>query len=52
MPAPELLMLLHVGVLCNESEIIGSNGIAPVTGSPTENALIDVALARASMHRA
>ena len=42
---PELLMLLHVGALCNESEIFGSNGTYTVTGSPTENALINVALA-------
>ena len=42
---PELLMLLHVGALCNESEIFGSNGSFSVTGSPTENALINVALA-------
>ncbi|MGD0230239.1 MAG: HAD-IC family P-type ATPase [Syntrophorhabdales bacterium] len=41
----ELLMLLHVGVLCNESEIFGAAGTYTVTGSPTENALIHVALA-------
>ena len=41
----ELLMLLHVSVLCNESEIIGSDGVHAVTGSPTENALIHLALA-------
>ena len=41
----ELLMLLHVSVLCNESEIISSDGVHAVTGSPTENALIHLALA-------
>lgn len=41
---PELLMLLHVSVLCSESEIISSEGAHAVTGSPTENALIHLAL--------
>ena len=41
---PELLMLLHVSVLCNESEIFGSKGVHTVTGSPTENALIHLAV--------
>lgn len=40
----ELLMLLHVCVLCNESEIVGNGGVQLVTGSPTENALIYLAL--------
>jgi len=40
----ELLMLLHVCVLCNESEIVSVDGVRVVTGSPTENALIHVAL--------
>jgi Ca2+-transporting ATPase len=40
----ELLMLLHVAVLCNESEIFPSNGTHTVTGSPTENALIHLGL--------
>ncbi len=40
----ELLMLLHVCVLCNESEIVHSDGVRAVTGSPTENALIYLAL--------
>jgi Ca2+-transporting ATPase len=41
----ELLMLLHISVLCNESEVFGSSGSYTVTGSPTENALINLALA-------
>ena len=40
----ELLMLLHVSILCSESEIISDRGVHLVTGSPTENALIEVAL--------
>ncbi len=40
----ELLMLLHVCVLCNESEIVSVDGAHAVTGSPTENALIYLAL--------
>jgi len=40
----ELLMLLHVGALCNESEVFGADGTYSVTGSPTENALIHLAL--------
>ncbi len=40
----ELLMLLHVSVLCSESEIISTDGVHAVTGSPTENALIHLAL--------
>jgi Ca2+-transporting ATPase len=40
----ELLMLLHVSILCSESEIISDGGVHLVTGSPTENALIEVAL--------
>ena len=40
----ELLMLLHVSVLCSESEIISEGGVHAVTGSATENALIQLAL--------
>jgi Ca2+-transporting ATPase len=40
----ELLKLIHASVLCNESEIFpGQHGFS-VTGSPTENALINMAL--------
>ena len=38
-------MLLQVSVLCNESEIVGEGGVHVVTGSPTENALMHLALA-------
>lgn len=41
---PELLMLLNISVLCNESEIIHKNGEYLVTGSPTENAFIHMAI--------
>lgn len=41
----ELLRTIHIGVLCNESEIISQNGRYVVHGSPTENALLHVALA-------
>ena len=43
----ELLKLIHVLVLCNESEVKGNgNGSEyAVTGSSTENALIDLAIA-------
>ncbi|HVP78910.1 MAG TPA: HAD-IC family P-type ATPase [Thermodesulfobacteriota bacterium] len=40
----ELLRLLHTVVLCNESEIFRQNGEFVVNGSPTENALIQMAL--------
>jgi Ca2+-transporting ATPase len=40
----ELLMLLHVSVLCSESEIISEGGVHAVTGSATENALVQLAL--------
>jgi P-type Ca2+ transporter type 2C len=40
----ELLRLLHVSVLCNESQILGNNGQYVLNGSPTENALIQLAL--------
>lgn len=40
----ELLRLIHVCVLCNESEVFGDNGQFSVTGTSTENALIHLAL--------
>ncbi len=40
----ELLMLLNVSILCNESEIVQKNGDFIVTGSPTENAFIHLAI--------
>lgn len=41
----ELLKLVHVLALCNESEVIRKNDEYVVTGSSTENALIDLAIA-------
>jgi Ca2+-transporting ATPase len=41
---PELLMLLNISVLCNESEMIRKNGEYIVTGSPTENAFIHMTI--------
>ncbi len=40
----ELLRLLHVSVLCSESEVEREKGTYAVSGSPTENALIYMAL--------
>ncbi|MEW6602420.1 MAG: cation-transporting P-type ATPase, partial [Nitrospirota bacterium] len=40
----ELLRLIHIAALCNESEVIGQGGKYAVNGSPTENALIHIAL--------
>jgi Ca2+-transporting ATPase len=40
----ELLQLLHVAVLCNETEINGGSGAVSLHGSPTENALVQLAL--------
>jgi Ca2+-transporting ATPase len=40
----ELLILLHISVLCNESEVIKQNGEYIVNGTPTENALIHLAI--------
>ncbi|MBE9200684.1 MULTISPECIES: HAD-IC family P-type ATPase [unclassified Nodularia (in: cyanobacteria)] len=41
----ELLKLIHISILCNESEISQQdNGEYVVTGSPTENALIHLAI--------
>jgi Ca2+-transporting ATPase len=39
-----LLKLLHVAVLCNETEINGAPGAVVLHGSPTENALVQLAL--------
>ena len=40
----ELLRLIHVSVLCNESEVTRQNDRHIVNGSPTENALIHAAI--------
>jgi len=40
----ELLKLIYICVLCNESEVIKSEGKYIVNGSPTENALIYAAI--------
>jgi Ca2+-transporting ATPase len=40
----ELLRLIHITVLCSESEVAKQGGKYIVNGSPTENALIHVAL--------
>ena len=40
----ELLRLIHISVLCNESSVNKLNGEYVVHGSPTENALINIAL--------
>ena len=40
----ELLRLLHVAVLCNESEVAVEDGCHSITGSSTENALLYMAL--------
>ena len=42
----EVTRLLQVCALCNESEIAGTNGTQVLTGSPTENALVAMALSR------
>lgn len=41
----ELLRLIHVAVLCNETEIDGDAGAQVLNGSATENALVHMALA-------
>jgi Ca2+-transporting ATPase len=40
----ELLILLHVAVLCNETQVNGSRGAYVLTGTPTENALMYMAI--------
>ncbi|MGA2192355.1 MAG: HAD-IC family P-type ATPase [Nitrospirota bacterium] len=42
--AEELLMLMHVSVICNETEIDAEGGKFELRGSPTENALINLAV--------
>ncbi|NWG87066.1 MAG: cation-transporting P-type ATPase [Hydrogenophilaceae bacterium] len=42
---PELLSLLHVAALCNESKLNGTNPSLGLEGSATENALLAMALA-------
>ncbi len=41
----ELLRLIQACSLCSESEIVGDNGNFVLNGSPTENALVQLALA-------
>jgi Ca2+-transporting ATPase len=40
----ELLKILQVTVLCSESQVAGEKGTYVVTGTPTENALVQAAL--------
>jgi len=40
----ELLTMMHVCVLCNETHIDSKNGNQVLRGSPTENALIEMAI--------
>jgi Ca2+-transporting ATPase len=40
----ELLRLLHVGVLCSETKVDSDNGNFELHGSPTENALVSLAI--------
>lgn len=40
----ELLMLIQTSVLCNESELIHQNGKYLVSGTPTENSFIHMAI--------
>ena len=41
----ELLRLLHVSVLCSETKVDSENGSFKLHGSPTENALVSLAIA-------
>lgn len=41
----ELLRTLHICVLCNETQLAQENGAFVLNGSPTENALVELALA-------
>jgi P-type Ca2+ transporter type 2C len=43
--SPDLLKLIRISVLCNESVVVRQNGKSVVTGTPTENAFIHVAIA-------
>lgn len=40
----ELLRLIHISILCNESEVSKQKGQYIVNGTPTENALINAAI--------
>lgn len=40
----ELIRLLHVGVLCSETQVEINDGIFTLNGSPTENALVNLAI--------
>jgi len=40
----ELVRLMHVGVLCSESEVVQQQGAYILRGSPTENALLHMAM--------
>ncbi len=40
----ELLRLLHVGLLCSETQLESNNGNFILNGSPTENALVNLAI--------
>jgi len=40
-----VLRLVQIGVLCNETEIFRSNGSLALNGTPTENALVHLAMA-------
>src|SRR4030095_7777790 len=40
----ELVRLMHVGVLCSESEVVQQQGVYVLHGSPTENALLHMAM--------
>lgn len=42
--AEELLQMIHVCVLCNETILESENGSYVLSGSPTENALVEMAL--------
>lgn len=42
---PDILKLIHISVLCSESEIQQENGQHVITGSSTENALMHMAIA-------
>ncbi len=40
----EMIRLLHVGVLCSETQLETHNGTSTLNGSPTENALVGLAI--------
>ena len=41
----ELLRTIHISILCNESEVAEVEGRQVINGSPTENALVHMAIA-------